>query len=164
MCRGRRLPPIHLQSRNLRTDLARPLCHRHHHDTRQRPFPMWVHLRASDTESPLRHAAEIRRHQWVRWSTAPSKKPPTGPSPVYTSKNDAPREKRHQIIAIIRSTDQGFPPEVADRGLEVLHDNSQSHNTILEKNWTTDYVRSGYCVKFSEILFLQNPARKELAL
>ena len=32
-----------------------------------------------------------------------------------------PRRKRHQRAAVIRSTDLGFPPEVADRGLELLH-------------------------------------------
>jgi hypothetical protein len=32
-----------------------------------------------------------------------------------------PRGKRHQSAAVIRSTDLGFPPEVAERGLELLH-------------------------------------------
>src|SRR4051812_36966020 len=32
-----------------------------------------------------------------------------------------PRGKRHRSAAIIRSTDLGFPPEVAESDLELLH-------------------------------------------
>ena len=32
-----------------------------------------------------------------------------------------PREERHQSAAVIRSSDLGFPPEVAESGLELLH-------------------------------------------
>ena len=45
---------------------------------------------------------------------------------MYTSKNDATRGKRHNNAAVIRSTDLGFPPEVADSGLELL--NSDAFN------------------------------------
>ena len=35
-----------------------------------------------------------------------------------------PGGKRHQRAAVIRSTDLGFPPEVAESGLELLHDDA----------------------------------------
>ena len=40
------------------------------------------------------------------------------------TKNDAPWGKRHQSAAIIRSFDLGFPPEIADRDLELFHVNA----------------------------------------
>ena len=41
--------------------------------------------------------------------------------PVNTSKTDAPERKTTQnSAAVIRSTDLGFPPEIADGGLELL--------------------------------------------
>ena len=49
--------------------------------------------------------------------------------PVYTSKNDATRGKRHNNAAVIRSTDLGFPPEVADSGLELLNSDAFNKGT-----------------------------------
>ena len=49
--------------------------------------------------------------------------------PVYTSKNDATRGKRHNNAAVIRSTDLGFPPEVADSGLKLLNSDAFNKGT-----------------------------------
>ena len=49
--------------------------------------------------------------------------------PMYTSKNDATRGKRHNNAAVIRSTDLGFPPEVADSGLELLNSDAFNKGT-----------------------------------
>ena len=42
---------------------ARSLCHRRHHDARQRRPPTRVHPPTSNSESALRHAVKNRRHQ-----------------------------------------------------------------------------------------------------
>ena len=87
----------------------------------------YLHLRESITahRAPSLHCTTPPRSAVINvQDEAPlhQKKPPTGPSNPCTPPRMTPsRRKRHQRAAVIRSTDLGFPPEVADRGLELLH-------------------------------------------
>ena len=101
---------------------ARSLCHRRHHDARHRRPPARVHPPTANSESALRHAVKIRRHPCVGCITAPPKNPSSGHSiTCVPPRMTPPREERHQSAAVIRSSDLGFPPEVAESGLELLH-------------------------------------------
>ena len=79
--------------------------------------------RNRDSTSSMRHKNRRCTAEAVHWSF----------EPMHPSKNDVPKGEQHKNAALIRSTDLGFPPEVADRGLELLYDNAfkkQRHRRV----------------------------------